>query len=596
MSPLGRPELHQDASPQAAKQAVQAEIERVKEQDDKQSLLRLVVDALSEPYHHRSRAVKDLQQVSRDLNGTALSANSLKVGSDEARAVVEKAVVAIAGSRRAQQDETDAYKIGSGAVKTLGSFAAGKFGMAVAGLTYCLDDLRANDLRFADGVGGAGKGLVMTAMVQNLIKGSPGPAAMILEMGVGSRAVEAALTNRNYLDKDNNYTVGALGDNLVNITTSALNPIALASDLATAGLTHGLIKVAPAALSANRFRSLTTTSFARGMATGLSDEGSSQYQQGELSLPRLVAYPLANGLTTALAAAPGNQSHYARGWALENGKSIRELDYRLVAIADADVAQIAAKSGRPVQTTVRPVGDELKQGAPETLSISKARVPVDWLAQAGNWLARASLPGDKKVPGNEGGLRLISRPRSDDGPWQIVTSKSGKTVAELLRSNDKFKPAQDLAPFLKDIKEPVLTTLGHGAQSSAFQLANGGVLKVSRLLSRERASDWGKLPYDARQMFGPLFFDERPIDVGDKFKASALTIQEPLFTPVSQKMAAALQKAMKRKGVVFHDFDTRIAGEQVSWAVDQVGINAHGKPVMMDYGARYDGARYKSNR
>ncbi len=66
----------------------------------------------------------------------------------------------------------------------------------------------------------------------------------------------------------------------------------------------------------------------------------------------------------------------------------------------------------------------------------------------------------------------------------------------------------------------------------------------------------------------------------------SILVQEPLRTPVKETQAAALREQMEKDGVYFWDYNYRLMGDQVSNAVDQVGINALGKPVILDYGAR----------
>jgi hypothetical protein len=161
-------------------------------------------------------------------------------------------------------------------------------------------------------------------------------------------------------------------------------------------------------------------------------------------------------------------------------------------------------------------------------------------------------------------------------------------VSQLIKSNSNYYQGKETAPFLKQFAEPATRYLGSGSESGAFQLANGTVLKVSSSSSPDNLANWGKLPYDAKAPFGPLMFGKRPnpYDRAIVSDANSILLQEPLKTPVKEAQAAALREDMAKAKVSFWDYNYHLMDDQVSSAVEQVGIDGTGKPVMLDYGAR----------
>ncbi len=550
--------------------ALKAELADISRAEAERSLLRIAVDAVTEPYHHQAAAKKNLETAVLHL--TANPGQSLQN--------IELARKAIIETDAARQNELDAYKITSGAAKTLGSFSRGKFGLLVAGSIYALDQAKPDSHMLTDAAWGFAKGAAMRETVSRIATSGTGPAMMSLRLGVAGRIVDTSLTRTTYLDEKGDLTGGSFGSGLLKSARGAVDPIALGSDVASAGLAHGMFKLAPQQLAGNTFKAMTTMSFTRGFAQGLADEGQSQYHKGKLELSRLALYPIASALSTSIAAAPGNQRLYARNYSLENAATIREREYKLVALAPEDVKAIARGGNKAIETRVRIVGEAMVKGEPEKLSINRANVPVDWISAAANAFRRNS-----KGAGDE--IRFISRPNGDaNAPWQLTVDKGATTIAQIIARNPGYHQGKDVAPHLKEFQEPVKGFLGSGSESGAFKLSNGAVLKLASSFDAKKLSDWGKLPHDAKVMFGPTVINNLTPASFRHGTAHSLLLQEPLKTPVKEVQAAALRTQMAKDGVSFHDYNYRIMGDQVSWAVDQVGINAHGKTVMLDYGAR----------
>lgn len=557
--------------------ALEAELAEVQLQESRRSFLRIAIDAVTEPYHQQAAAKQNLEQAVQQIKGAGFSSFPASSSSPRSIEIARQAAEKI---EIARQKELDAYNITSGAVKTLGAFARGKFGFFVAGATYALDEVSRHDSMFTDAALGLAKGLTLRGIIGKLgASNQASPALMSLELGISSRVVDPLLTRANYLNQDGQVTSESIGRGLLRTGTNAIDPIALASDLASAGLTHGLVKLAPQQLAGNTFKAMTTMSFTRGYADGLTTEAQSQYHKGELSLNRLAVYPIATALSTSLAAAPGNQRLYAHNYALENAAAIREREFKLVSIDPGDVKSITSSGGKVSTYSIKPMAEGFVAGETEKLSIVRAKAPTDWLSAAANVFHRSTPKTTERE------IRFVSRAAGDEhAPWQMVIDKGANSLLQVMQKNSGYYHGKDVAPYLKNFKEPVRAFLGSGSESGAFMLSSGAVLKVSNSLTGRDFSDWGKLPHDAKALFGAVHINSQ-----DRPRASsviALSLQEPLRTPVTEKQAAALREQMMKDGVIFHDYNYRLMGDQVSWATDQVGIDARGKAVMLDYGAR----------
>jgi hypothetical protein len=66
-----------------------------------------------------------------------------------------------------------------------------------------------------------------------------------------------------------------------------------------------------------------------------------------------------------------------------------------------------------------------------------------------------------------------------------------------------------------------------------------------------------------------------------------VSLQELVRTPVKPQQASDFRDLLDKNGVRFHDFNKYIRDDQVSFAETQVGFNALGRLVMIDYGARH---------
>lgn len=548
--------------------SVASELARLEKEDSDKSILRKAIDFATEPYHHQAAARDKLQEAA---SGAGNAEEAVKL------------------SQAARQAESDAYHMASSAAKTLGIFTPGKLGFAVTGTAFALDEIRpGNGHEFLDGSLGVAKGIGMRTVLGRSAGAGDSVAMMSLKYGIGGRFIDSGLTRKNYVDETGNLTMDSFGNGLVTIAKNTANPVALTTDLATAGLTMGLVKGAPNLFAGNTFRSMTTMGFANGWANGMSQELQSQIQTGDFSGSRLAAYPLAFGLANSIAAAPGNQRRFTQNHAWENAAIIRDREYKLVSIDAADVRQILKGGSRGADVSIKPLGEFLKAGEVETINVRRESVPTDWIAATTNLFKGKSAVG----PAGEQ-IRFISRKGGDPAaPWEMTIDRGSKTFAELVRSNSGYYQGKDVLPFLRNFQEPLRGFLGSGSESGAFRTANGAVLKTASSLGPEGTRDWGLVPHDAKLMFGQLHLNDVS-GFNGRERNHSLGLQEVLKTPVTEAQAAALRNQMSEDGVSFHDYNKTLMGDQVSWAVDQVGINALGKTVMLDYGARYAYKHYE---
>lgn len=550
----------------ASETSVQSELARLDIEDANRSLLRKGIDYIAEPYHHEAAARQKLQDAAFGRGDS------------------NEAIKAIQSARQAEQD---AYSITSGAVKTLGLFTKGKFGIVTTAASYALDEIRPDNGHIGlDGTLGLAKGFGMRAIVSKVAGGGDGPALMSLKFGTAGRFVDSALTRHNYVDENDNLSFSSFGRGLAKIGTTTFNPVALGTDLATAGFTAGLVKIAPNAFTGNSFRSMTTMTFANGFANGAAQEAQMQIQRGEFDATRMAAFPLVSALTTSFAAAPGNQRRFVDNYGLQNAGTIRDREFKLVAIDAADVRNVVKAGSKGAEVTIKPIAETLARGEAETLRIQRQNVPTDWISSISDVFGKGKIG-----PAGEQ-LRFVSRAGGDPhAPWEMAINGGTKTISQLIKSNSSYYQGEKIGPYVKDLQEPLLRFLGSGSESGAFRMANGAVLKTASSLSGEKLEDWGKLPGDARAMFYPLKINEHQ----PRGAEHSLLIQEPLKTPVKEAQAAALRKQMNKDGVNFWDYNYTIMGEPASYAVDQVGINALGKPVILDYGARRPHYNYQAD-
>ncbi len=388
---------------------------------------------------------------------------------------------------------------------------------------------------------------------------------MSLKLGLANRVIDTSLTPSNFVDKTTgDLTWGSFGHGLLTTGKVSLDPISLGTDVVTAGLAQGVLKIAPKQLAGNTFRAMTTLTFTRGYASGLAEEVQNEYHKGQFSPARLAAYPIATALSQTLAAAPGNQSLYVRNWPLENALTIRDQDFKLVSLSKADVNAIARGGGRPVETTVKPIGEDLVAGQPEKLAIGRDNsVPTDWIAAA----IKGIKPWGKPTPEEQ--WRFVSRPKGDENaPWKMVLNKGTTTVPDLIKANSDYYQGKQTGKFVQNLAEPAIKFLGSGSESGAIRLANGTVLKLTSTGKIDEIAQWGKLPYDAKTVFDPIMFGKKmnPYNRSILSDVHTLLLQEPLRTPVTEAQAEGLYKKMAEAKVSFWDFNYRLQGEQVSWA------------------------------
>ncbi len=551
--------------------SVASELARLEKEDADRSILRKAIDLVTEPYHHQGSAREKLRAAAR--------------GSGNADEAVKL-------SLQARQAESDAYQITSSAAKTLGIFTPGKLGFVATSSAFALDEIRpGNGHEFLDGTLGVAKGIGMRSVLGRSAGAGDTVAMMSLKYGIGGRLIDSGLTRKNYVDEDGNLTLDSFGKGLSTVGKNTANPIALTTDVATAGLTMGLVRGAPNLLAGNTFRSMTTLGFANGWANGMSQEVQSQIQTGEFSASRLAAYPLAFGLANSVAAAPGNQRRYTQNHSYENAGTIRDREYKLVAIDAGDVRQILKGGTRGTDVSIKPVGEFLKTADAEIVNVRRQSVPTDWISSATNLLRGKDAVG----PAGEQ-LRFISRKGGDPAaPWEMTIDRGSRTFAELVKSNSSYYQGKDVLPLLTNFQEPLRGFLGSGSESGAFRTTNGAVLKTASSLGPEGIRDWGKVQHDAKLMFGQLHLNDVS-GFNGRERNHSLGLQEVLKTPVTEAQAAALREQMAADGVSFHDYNKTLMGDQVSWAVDQVGINALGKTVMLDYGARYAYNHFEQNQ
>ncbi len=548
--------------------ALQKEIDLTRKERDSRSVLRRGIDGLTDWYSHSDDAFHRLQSLAGNSQPNSING-----------AEVTKAIEA---NQTARQREQDAYSITSGAAKMLSTFLPGRAGFLLAAGTFGLDEVKAKDPNFSDAFLGLTKGMLSRSVAKRLVKSDWNPATMSLTLGPSSRLIDSALSSDTYAD---GFTSG-----VANAFERTFNPQALAVDLATAGVSYPILKGTQRFFPSNPFRAVATTSFLTGYANGMVQEVSREQAQGQYSWERLAYYPLIAGTSSMITTLPAAQRQYVRQYPSMMESVNREKEYQLVSIDSADVQRIGASKG-PVTVSVKPMTDyqsddrsgnpglkqlkTLEVGPSQQIEVVNQKVPVDWLTR----VAYAFRRGSSQPIGEQ--FRFISRmPGNPAAPWEMVVRPEYKTASSILTPDKYDRDIGAVGKLMTRFGEPIAGWLGSGSQSYGLLTASGNVMKVSRSSYDDRIADWGHSPFDAKLLY-PL----------TKIGAIGherwwVYLQEHVKTVERESIPEALAKEMPSQQWVFSDYNKRLGDDQVSYAVDQVGINALGKTVMIDYGAR----------
>ena len=156
------------------------------------------------------------------------------------------------------------------------------------------------------------------------------------------------------------------------------------------------------------------------------------------------------------------------------------------------------------------------------------------------------------------------------------------TVEDAFRAHNQGDLIENLPKALRNLELESTDVVGSGAESLVFKIAksdtfpNGAVLKLTAATEGGFDSSWGKRPFDAKKI-GKVH------DLGDGHYAY---VQESLDTNVSDSHPgwAKLEQQLQQEGY-----------EWVDGGKNQVGINANGDLVILDYGAvrpAGEGSRY----
>ncbi|MEZ4488907.1 MAG: hypothetical protein R3F51_15080 [Cyanobacteriota/Melainabacteria group bacterium] len=158
----------------------------------------------------------------------------------------------------------------------------------------------------------------------------------------------------------------------------------------------------------------------------------------------------------------------------------------------------------------------------------------------------------------------------------------GNTVEAAFRVHNQGDLVDNLPKALRNLELESTDVVGSGAESLVFKIARsetfpkGALLKLTAATEGGFDSSWGKRPFDARKI-GKVH------DLGDGHYAY---VQESLDTNVSDSHPgwAKLEQQLQQAGY-----------EWVDGGKNQVGINANGDLVILDYGAvrpAGEGSRY----
>jgi len=571
---------------------LQDQLKSAEQTNAAKSMLRIAIDKVSEPFHHSSAAVENLRKLSKNSASADFG---------------EKTKEAIVAEKQAQQRERDTYSVADSALRSLGMFTAKRLGFWLSGAVSALDEIKPHDSDhiIADASLGFTKGVLERQVNFSLAKRGLNPTMVAIDMGVGNRFIDTALTRTNLVDKSGDISWTSLGQGLFESAKAAASSAALKGDLATAVIAYPLTRSLSATFAGNSFRRAATTGFVYGYSQGLVDELQSSKNDfgGDLfsskeSIEHLALYPIVRGVASSLGAMPGGQRQYVKDWAWENSVKSRNREYQLVSINPADVQAINAAKGKPVNVNVNVLDSSMAFKPAESISIGKQKVPTDWYSRFFDTL---KMKGFRQSP--EPQMRFISRepgqPDSLENQWQMVTAPGFKTIGDLARKDPLYDfQKTKIDKMVPSLKEPLVSALGSGTESWAYQTAGGPVLKITDVSRYKDIADWGKLPFDSMTLSDQFFVRKIPDKTyrGSNVDGTLMYLQEFAKMNGTQEQAADLRQQMADQKVNFHDFNFRLRGDQVSWATDQFGFRriedpakgqpAKIEPIMVDYGAR----------
>lgn len=472
------------------------------------------------------------------------------------------------------QFQDEAYSLMAGTVKAAATFMPGKLGFWASAAIFAADEVKPDEASWTDAGLGAAKGVATRALTLRMLGSGVNPAFAGVGISAGSRAIDSALSSRNYYDANGNFSVSTAFDR---IGSRVFDKRALAADAVVGAISFPLMKASGRLFDGNSFRQTVGTGFVTGYAGGLYEELQRQSASGtgELNFERLAAMPFLRAVSSAVATAPGAQRQYAAEYPWKQAGVTREMEYKMVSISRDDVARVARGEA---DVNVRPMMQDGTLGTAETVHLSKQTVPVDWISGARNLLRnRGEQPLEQ--------IRYMSRPLGVEGSsWNMVIQPSLKTLPEAVRGAPSgYYQKSDVLPKVTNFMEPTVKYLGSGAESGAFLLGNGTVLKLSSVSGdvAKRTADFGMSPLDARMTAGTVNLGKI-----DQYRNLAAYTQEFVKAPVTVAQAAKLRDEAPEHGWYFSDYNKYIRDDQVSWATDQAGVNAQGKVVFVDYGAR----------
>jgi hypothetical protein len=156
--------------------------------------------------------------------------------------------------------------------KTTPLFIRNRAGFLGAGVLFALDQAKSSDteaVQTIDALLGLAKGFSTALLGEFIFSGTGGPAGQGVAFGIGSRALEVALTRQNYMDRHGNFSISEAWRRGSAVT---FDNAALGCDLITLGISGKIFGKADAffggALRASPFSTTVSTGLIMGTTGG----------------------------------------------------------------------------------------------------------------------------------------------------------------------------------------------------------------------------------------------------------------------------------------------------------------------------------------
>ncbi len=305
---FGRERGHQfDTEAESHGQAeLRRQIEAHQKLDARQSYLSQAVGLL---WRDDARSLKQLKTLYQEATQSEAAQPEGKTAKP-AKELSERISQAIKSDRQSLQLAESIKHYTSAALKSAALFFPGRIGLAGTLLTHGLDQARPADnlsAQFLDGALGSSKGGLLRGTFHSLGTLELGIAAKGVSLGVSSRILDIALSRQNYSDQAGNTSLAAM---LERLNSQSLNRTALAGDVITFALSHGLFTKLDHAgagqIRNNPFLATVLTSSTFGFSAGATSEIIRQQSSAETFDPsKVLKTAVIQGGLDSLAAMPG---------------------------------------------------------------------------------------------------------------------------------------------------------------------------------------------------------------------------------------------------------------------------------------------------